>query len=227
MTRAQKIGKGIERDARRWKRVQAKMGLKPTDGWPGNQFLGELERRLGILVETPAPKPPDQAAKQFGAFPAPDYASMVRFYGRPGDESNLIRIRFPYRMRLYSRDAPATVTGHRVHRKCAATLLEVLTDLLETHGHEWIVKHGLDVFGGIYNDRSVRNGRAKSKHAWGAAIDLNPAENQNRQRWSARNIGKPGWANMPLAAIRTFKRHGWKSLGETIGRDAMHFQATL
>jgi hypothetical protein len=152
-------------------------------------------------------------------FPNEDYTSMVNYYGSPGSESNLVRFKMPYPMRLYSRNAPANMTSHRCHRKVKDSLERVLKDLLETYGIDWIVEHGLDVFGGIYNNRSKRGGTSKSKHAWGVAIDLNPAENGLHTPW-------PSKATMPIEAIETFENHGWKSLGRLIGRDAMHFEAT-
>lgn len=227
MSRALKIGQGIERDSARWKRLQKKLDLAPVDGWPGNQFLGELEQRFGLVELTPARKPADVPTSSSSPFPKPDSRSMKAFYGSPGDASQLKRLAFPYPMRLYNRDAKAgTIKGHRVHKKCLRSLYLILDDLLKSKGLAWITKQGLDVFGGIYNDRNVRNGNSKSKHAFGAAIDLNPDENLNQQKWQVNKVGKPGWANMPLAAIEIFERHGWKSGARVWGRDAMHFQAT-
>ena len=157
--------------------------------------------------------------------PASDYHSMEAYYGQPGNEAALAKIIFPYPMRL-SWDKSVEVTSSRCHAKVVAPLLSALNELLETYGIDWIRKHGLDLFGGIYNDRNSRGGKTKSKHAWGAAIDLNPASNGNHTKWKADKIGQKGYANMPLEAIVIFERHGFKSGGRAWGRDAMHFQFT-
>lgn len=157
--------------------------------------------------------------------PAPDYHSMVRAFGKPGDESNLVRFSFPYPMRL-AWDTSKTVKTSRCHRLIRKPLVAALRELLDTHGMDWIRQHGLDLFGGIYNDRSVRGGRAKSKHAWGVAIDLNPDENGNRTPWVPGKQRSKGYATMPQAAIQIFEKHGFKSAARAWGRDAMHFQFT-
>lgn len=202
------IGRDVQANAPAWRRIQNHLGLT-ADAWPGDETVTKIQEALGIQIVKPANRD----------FPNEDYRSMVDYYGQPGDESNLVRIDFPYPMRLYTRSAPANVTGHRCHKKVAESLKAVLQDLLDTYGIDWIREHGLDVFGGIYNNRSTRGGTSKSKHAWGAAIDLNPAENGLRTAWPTR-------ATMPIEAIEIFEKHGWKSLARVMGRDAMHFEAT-
>ena len=144
---------------------------------------------------------------------------MVRYYGPPGTESNLVRFKMPYPMRLYLRNAPANLTSHRCHRKVKDSLEAILQEILDTFGLAWITEHGLDVYGGCYNYRKKRGGNSYSKHAWGVAIDLNPAENGLHMNW-------PQAANMPEEVIEIFEKHGWKSLARVIGRDAMHFECT-
>lgn len=188
-------------------RVQSHLGLV-ADGWPGDKTWAAIQAALDITPE----RTPSQ-------WPNEDYASMVDFYGAPGAEGNLVRFSMPYPMRLYTRSAPATLNSHRCHRKVKDSLEAVLEDLLKTYGLAWITHHGLDVFGGCYNNRSKRGSQSRSKHAWGVAIDLAPAENGLHAPW-------PGQATMPIEAIETFEKHGWKSLARQIGRDAMHFEAT-
>jgi hypothetical protein len=157
--------------------------------------------------------------------PSSDYRSMIDYYGVPGDESELVRIDFPYEMKL-AWDKSVKVTRSRCHSRIAKPLLAALNDLLETYGIEWIKKHGLDLYGGIYNNRNARGGSTKSKHAWGAAIDLNPSDNGNRTKWRLGEIGQDGFATMPIEAIEAFEAHGFKSGARAWGRDAMHFQFT-
>lgn len=188
--RAQKIGASVIANEARWKAIQKAVGTSPADGWPGRGTVAALEAKLGITVETPTTKPKDvpkrgsaSVATARNNWPSPDSSSMNSFYGRPAQESNLVRVPFPYKMRLYKRGAALNVKSHRAHKRCGDSLAAILGDLLGEYGLDGLEEYGLDVFGGIYNDRSVRGGRSKSKHAWGCAIDLNPLENQNRQKW--------------------------------------------
>jgi hypothetical protein len=187
----------------------------PLDGLKGPKTAGAksawLELRLKPISQSTAPES--------------DFHSMVAYYGQPGDESNLGTIIFPYSMRL-AWDKSVEVTKSRCHTRVIAPLLAALTELLDTYGIEWIKEHGLDLYGGIYNNRNSRGGKTKSKHAWGAAIDLNPATNGNRTKWQADKIGQPGYGDMPLEAVVIFERYGFKSAGRAWGRDAMHFQFT-
>lgn len=204
------IGRDQLENASAIRRVQSALGLT-VDGWPGDLTWSAIEKKIGLSAPS--------IAATASPWPNEDYASMVDFYGYPGDEGDLVRFAMPYPMRLYTRQAPPTLNSHRCHRKVKDSLEAVLEDLLGTFGLAWITEHGLDVFGGVYNNRSKRGGRSTSKHAWGVAIDLNPSENGLHTPWPKR-------ATMPVGAIETFEKHGWKSLARVIGRDAMHFEAT-
>jgi hypothetical protein len=190
----------------------------PTDGLMGPKTSRAKSEWLADRSKLETPITPNLP-------PHDDYHSMVAYYGNPGDESKLGKIVFPYPMRL-AWDKSIIVTNSRCHTRVIAPLLAVLTELLETYGIDWIKEHGLDLYGGIYNDRNTRGGSTKSKHSWGAAIDLNPSTNGNKTKWSADKIGHKGYANMPLEAIIIFERHGFKSGARAWGRDAMHFQFT-
>lgn len=198
----------------RIERIQQELGVK-DDGILGNQTLTALEAKFGIarFIENPGP------------FPADNDAAIRSFYGEPGNESALVRVQFPYEMQLYERGGQ-TITSHRCHAKVADSLRAVLQEILDTFGEDWIAYHGLNVFGGIYNYRQMRGGRSLSRHSWGIAIDINPGENSMHTPWRAENVGRPGWANMPVEAVEIFEKHGWKSGGRAWGKDAMHFQAT-
>tara|TARA_R110002012_G_scaffold4440_1_gene20510 strand:+ start:588 stop:1325 length:738 start_codon:yes stop_codon:yes gene_type:complete len=157
--------------------------------------------------------------------PKSDYQSMVDYYGQPGDESALVEITFPYPMRL-AWDTSVKVTRTRCHALIVKPLLAALQEILDVHGILWVQDHKLDLYGGCYNNRNTRGGQSKSKHAWGAAIDLNPTENGNHTPWQVDKIGVRGFATMPVEAIEIFEKHGFKSGGRSWTRDAMHFQFT-
>jgi hypothetical protein len=182
--------------------MQTKIGVTP-DGFWGPKSQAACRAYLRSLMPTPNP------------WPASDQASLRAFYGEPGDEANLVMIDFPYPM-FYG---GIRVTRTRVHRKCAASLLRILTairDLIPRLPH---IKDEAEDYGGIYNDRNKRDGSTKSLHAWGAAIDLDADDNTFRDTW-------PLQADMPLEIMEAFAREGWVSAGAFWGFDSMHFQAT-
>jgi hypothetical protein len=182
--------------------MQTKIGATP-DGFWGPKSQAACRAYLRSLMPTP------------NLWPESDQASLRAFYGEPGDEANLVMIDFPYPM-FYG---GIRVTRTRVHRKCAASLLRVLTairDLIPRLPH---INDEAEDYGGIYNDRNKRDGSTKSLHAWGAAIDLDADDNTFRDTW-------PLQADMPLEIMEAFAREGWVSAGAFWGYDAMHFQAT-
>jgi hypothetical protein len=152
----------------------------------------------------PAPSP----------WPKNDDASMTKFYGTGGNETNLISFSFPFPM--YYDGKP--VSKSRCHKLVKDSLLRVLADIKARHGDNTEIMKACQDFGGIYNFRSMRGGSRLSKHSWGAAIDLDPANNGNKISWPQRS-------SMPFEIIEAFAREGWVSAGAFWGRDAMHFEA--
>jgi hypothetical protein len=173
------------------------------DGFWGPRSQAACKSYLRSLMPSPNP------------WPKSDQVSLRKFYGEPGDESQLVMIEFPYRM-LYGGKA---VTRTRIHKRCAASMLRVLKSIQgKFNDAPDIVDEATD-YGGIFNDRNKRGGSTKSLHAWGAAIDLDADDNTFRDSW-------PMKADMPLEIMEAFAREGWLSAGAFWGYDAMHFQAT-
>jgi len=174
-----------------------------VDGFWGPVSQSTCRRYLRSLMPSPNP------------WPSPDQASLRAFYGEPGDERNFVRITFPYPMFFDDKRTTSTL----VHRRCADSLLRVLTairDLLPQHPH---IKDEAEDFGGVYNNRNKRGGTTKSLHAWAAAIDLDADDNGFRNSW-------PMQSDMPMEIIEAFAREGWVSAAAFWGFDPMHFQAT-
>ena len=144
-------------------------------------------------------------------WPTPDQASLTKFYGRAGDESMLVNLAVGD---LDIRYDGKNVKSIRCHHKVAPSLRRVLEAISKTT-HNWVLKE----FGGVYNNRPMRGGSLPSLHARGAAIDLAPSTNANREHW-------PSSANMPIEVMELFAKEGWLPAGAFWGRDGMHFQAT-
>lgn len=183
-------------------RMQEKIGT-PADGFWGPKSIAACRAHLRSLM--PANNP----------WPNSDQASLRRFYGDPGDESNLTTIVFPYPM-FYDGQLVRTT---RCHEKCATSLLRVLSAIGHGYGLRKDVMEEAQDYGGCFNNRLKRGGSTPSLHAFGAAIDLDADDNTFRDSWPLR-------ADMPLEIMEEFAREGWISAGAFWGYDAMHFQAT-
>jgi len=183
-----------------------------------NQII-ELQKRVGAVPDSFWGPASIKACKahlralmpQDHPWPTTDQASLTKFYGRAGDESMLVNLAVGD---LDIRYDGKNVKSIRCHHKVAPSLRRILEQIAKTP-HAWVLKE----YGGCYNNRPMRGGSTPSLHARGAAIDLAPSTNANREHW-------PSSANMPLEVMEEFAKEGWNGLGWSISRDAMHFQAT-
>lgn len=137
----------------------------------------------------------------------------------PAFEANLVTVAAPYQ--LYYGKTP--IRGVRVHRKCADSLRRVFARIWDASGHQQSVVDdwGASAFAGSYVFRNKRGGGTLSMHAYGCAIDLDPARN-------AMGNTRPNFARLgPRAVVAAFEAEGWTWGGRWTGRscDGMHFQA--
>lgn len=145
---------------------------------------------------------------------------ILAHYGQPGDARNLTIIELPYPMRI-AWDITKTVTHINCHKLIAAPLLAVFNDLLAHYGLAELQRLGIDLFGGCVNVRLQRGSKTKwSRHAWGIAIDLDPARNQLKESHKTARFARPEYKPM----IEIFYKHGFEGLGPQEDRDWMHFQ---
>jgi len=178
------------------KAIQSKIGTTP-DGFWGPKSIAACQKHLRALMPSPNP------------WPKSDQASLTKFYGAAGDESQLVNLPAPVPM-FYEGKRIKTI---RCHAKVAASLSRALAAAYA------VAPDVVKVYDGCFNDRPMRGGSLPSLHARGAAIDLDAGNNGNHVAWPVR-------ATMPLEVMEAFAREGWLSAGAFWGRDAMHFQAT-
>jgi D-alanyl-D-alanine carboxypeptidase-like protein len=77
---------------------------------------------------------------------------------------------------------------------------------------------------GTYSCRKVAGSRARSMHAYGAAIDIN-TKYANYWRWGAGNAEKHRWRNhIPIEIVRIFEKYGFIWGGYWYHYDTMHFE---
>jgi hypothetical protein len=147
-------------------------------------------------------------------------AQAIAKYGQPNEAGTYLKtINLPYPMRI-AWDLDTKVTRMRCHKMVADAFLNVFKELLAVYGYERIVELGIDLYGGCFNYRKMRGGSSWSKHAFGIAIDLDPARNALKTTYLKANFSKPEYAQ--LHAI--FEKHGFINLGKTKGYDAMHWE---
>ena len=142
-------------------------------------------------------------------------------YGEPNETGAgyLVTINLPYPMRL-AWDLDTKVKRMRCHKLAADAFLNVFDDLLAHYGMAEIERLGIDLFGGCFNYRKMRNGSKWSKHSWGIAIDLDPAWNRLRETSKTARFARPEYKPM----IDIFYAHGFINLGIEKNYDWMHFE---
>ena len=142
-------------------------------------------------------------------------------YGSPNETGAgyLVTINLPYPMRI-AWDRDTTVSKMRCHKDVADNFLAVFNDLLSHYGFDKLKELGIDLYGGCFNYRKMRGGSSWSKHAWGIAVDLDPARNTLKESARTARFARPEYKPM----IDIFYKHGFISLGVEKDYDWMHFE---
>lgn len=142
-------------------------------------------------------------------------------YGEPNVTGSgyLVTIQSPFPLRL-AWDISTVVHKISCHQLIASQLRTALEEILDVYGLKRINELGIDLFGGCFNYRKMRNGNAWSMHSWGIAIDLDPARNQLHETSATARFARPEYKQM----IDIFYKHGFISLGREKNYDWMHFE---
>lgn len=153
-------------------------------------------------------------------------AQIIEKYGKPGDLSNITKIVLPYPMRI-AWDTDVSVKSMQCHHLVAGDFYGVFNDLLHHYGLAELQRLSIDLFGGCLNVRPMRGTGPGtrlparwSRHAWGVAIDLDPARNALKWTKARARFAKPEYKPM----IDIFYKHGFIGLGPESDRDWMHFE---
>lgn len=146
---------------------------------------------------------------------------ITKKYGVPNvtGAGYLVKINLPYKMRL-AWDTDTYVTTMMCHKLVADKFTAIFTDILAHYGYEKIKELGIDLFGGCFNYRKMRNGSSWSTHSWGIAIDLDPARNTLNETSRTARFARPEYKPM----IDIFYKHGFKNLGVEKNMDFMHME---
>jgi hypothetical protein len=181
------------------KAMQRRIGVV-DDGFWGPESIAACQAHLRKLMPSPNP------------WPKTDQESLTKFYGRAGDESQLVALDVAGLGIQYEGKDVRVI---RCHKKVAGSLKRILTSISKGP-HRGVLSN----YAGCFNNRAMRGGSLPSLHARGAAVDLDPDSNGNHVSWPTR-------ATMPLEVMEEFAREGWLSAGVFWSRDAMHMQTTL
>lgn len=148
-------------------------------------------------------------------------AQAIAKYGKPNQTGKgyLTYITLPFPMKL-AWDTKTTVKKMAIHKLVADKLTAALTEILEVYGLAKIQELGIDLFGGSFNYRQMRGGTEWSKHAFGIAIDLDPARNTLKENHTTARFARPEYKDM----IDIFYKHGFIGLGREKDYDWMHFE---
>ena len=145
----------------------------------------------------------------------------IKKYGTPNETGvgYLETVVCPYPLRI-AWDTDTTTSKVRCHKLIAPNLKAVFTDLLAHYGYDKIKELGIDLYGGCFNYRKMRGGSALSKHAFGIAIDLDPARNTLKETKKTARFARPEYKPM----IDIFYKHGFIGLGIEKDYDWMHWE---
>lgn len=183
------------------------------DGLVGPMMQIAVERWQDyITFDRKSPNPSAGVAK---ANVWPRQKDARAFYGDPGE--NHVQIEPPYSV-FYGGKLVRKIT---INAKCAESGERILHAVKAHYGEAEIKRLGLDIYGGCFANRPMRNGTTLSTHAFAAAWDWDPERNQLRENHTTARFARPEYAGF----IDAHEAEGWISLGRARDMDWMHFQA--
>ena len=138
-------------------------------------------------------------------------------FGRAG--ANLVDFILPYPM-LLAWELNTVINKFSCNGKIKDNLENIFTEVKDYYKIDGIKELRLDLFGGCYNHRLMRGGTKLSLHAYGAAVDLDPAHNQ--LKWGKDKATLDAKEYDKFWSI--VEAHGGYSLGRIKNYDWMHFQ---
>lgn len=192
-------------------------GLTP-DGVIGKMTREEFEDELSSIPGRSEGEVEDDYYTPYSAWPKENTDSLTRFYGQVG--TNQVRIGVPYKMVL-AWDTDKAVTSIMCNKKVSESLYTILENVKKEYDQQEIERNGFNLFGGCLNVRKIRGGNRWSTHAWGIAVDFDPARNRLRWGKDRAHFARPECKKF----LECFRREGWYSLGVEKDYDWMHFQA--
>jgi hypothetical protein len=150
-------------------------------------------------------------------WPAQVQSELFSFYGQVGENQGKATI--PYTLKI-AWNKKQKVNRFSCHEKVVRPIERTFERVLDHYGPEKITELGLDLFGGCLNVRKMRGGTKWSTHAWGIAIDMDPAENRLRDGCPTARMCGPEYNKW----FDLWEEEGAVSLGRARNYDWMHIQ---
>lgn len=162
--------------------------------------------------------PPKQQKPADFQWPAQTPTALEVFYGKPRQNLVYCDLAYPHKL---SWNESCSITRFLCHELVKPSIERILFRVLTAYGPEEIDRLGLNLFGGCYAYRNKTGSRDLSLHAWGIAVDYDPAHNafkwgRDRARFAGEDY-ETWW--------RIWEAEGWTSLGRERNFDWMHIQA--
>jgi hypothetical protein len=187
-------------------------GLK-TDGIAGALTKAEL---------FPAPMPERDADADDDGSTAPwewpRQRDVEKFFGPVGANQTMLELPFPMRLAWDTRKLVYRFSIHEKVHDSAKRCFDRIADAYDAEGRKLT---GIELFGGCLNVRKMRGGSSWSMHAYGVAIDFDPARNQLRWGRDKARLAQPDCRRF----WQIWEDEGWVSLGRARNYDWMHTQA--
>lgn len=146
--------------------------------------------------------------------------TAARFGPAGGAQCTAGVVTVPWRMVL-AWDRREVITSFRCHELVAGSAQRAFDRIAAAYTSAQIIDLGLDQYGGCFNYRKMRGGSELSTHAYGVAIDFDPA--RNRLTWGADRARLAQRDAIPF--WNAWGAEGWVSLGQSRNFDWMHVQA--
>lgn len=205
------------------RQFQQQHGLH-IDGVVGAVTAAMLDAPHDVLVKTAqgitSAAPSLTARTPEPWLPHDDTASLLKFYGRPWEDPNLlVHVTVPFRMTYQDEHNNVDIHSIQFNRRAAQQLSNALNKIWDAAGHNddsGLLTH-VRRFSGSYNYRPIRGSSRLSCHAFGAAVDF------DAERLPLGHVEPV--AEMPEEIVAIFKSEGFFWGGDYTGRkDPMHFQ---
>lgn len=201
--------------------VQQMIGLKgkDVDGWWGDQTQLYYDNHQA-RTKPRTWRPEDRTLPNPNNWPRQGSSDkeLSAFYGKPGSRLVALTPPYPHYLAWAPSQQARTIRCHALVRD---SLERVLRNVLRIYGPDEIRRLRLDQFGGCFNDRLMRGGTRRSTHAWGIALDYDPANNQLNWGRDKATFAKDEY----LPWWECWEAEGWLSLGRERNFDWMHVQA--
>ena len=148
----------------------------------------------------------------------PWQSGVSSFFGGVGENQTKLTLPFPM---VLAWDPGKKVHSYSCHTKVKPHMERIWNRTLEHYGYEKIKELRIHYFGGCLNIRKMRGGSSWSIHSWGAAVDLDPDNNQLKWSSPKAKFSKKEYEQF----WKIVEAEGWTSLGRKRNFDWMHFQA--